>query len=109
MKIGSLERIAKEDTSHREGVKKKVILRKDQVPHIMQFAQAIIPAGKILEEHSHPDMYEVYLVEEGEGKVRINGKEYPLKKGSYIIIEPGETHEFSSNSGLTLTYFGVKV
>jgi len=108
MKIGSLEETAEEDTSHKEGIKKKVILRNGEVPNITQFAKAIIPAGKTLEEHSHPDMYEIYLVEKGEGDVIIDGAKYPLKKGSYIVIEPGEKHEFSSNSELILTYFGVK-
>jgi len=109
MKIGSLEETVEENTSHKDGIKKRVMLRNGQVPNITQFAQAIIPAGEIVEKHSHPDMYEIFLVEEGEGDVRIDGTKYPLKKGSYIVIEPGENHEFSSNRKLILTYFGVRV
>lgn len=110
MKIGLLEQTAKEETSHNEGVIKRVILRNGEVPHITQFAQARIPAKRILENHSHQDMYEIYLVEEGEGGIKIDGEKYPLRKGSYVVIEPGENHEFfSGDSDLTLTYFGVKV
>ena len=101
--------MVEEDISHKKGIRKKVMLRKGQIPHITQFAQAIIPAGEIVEGHSHQDMYEIFFVEEGEGEVKINGMKYPLKKGSYIIIEPRENHEFSSNSELILTYFGVRV
>jgi len=109
MKIGSLEETAEEPTSHKEGVTKRVMLRNREVPHITQFAQARIHAGERIESHRHPDMYEVFLVEEGTGYVKINLVNYPLKKGSYFVIKPGEDHEFSSDSELTLTYFGVKV
>ena len=109
MKIGLLEKIAGEDTSHTSKIKKKVILRVGEVPHITQFAQARFPPGKVAEEHSHEDMYEIFLVEKGEGKIRINGIDYPLKEGSYVVVEPRETHEVTSNGELILTYFGIKI
>jgi len=109
MKIGLLERTAEEGLSHTEEIKKKVILRNGDVPHVTQFAQARFPPGKVAEEHSHKDMYEIFFVEKGGGKIKINGTDYQLKKGSYVVVEPGETHEVTSDDELILTYFGVRV
>lgn len=107
MKIGSLEKITEEDTSHKDGTKKRVMIRNGEVPHITQFAQAKFPNGTTAEKHSHPDMYEIFLVEDGEGQINVNGENYPLKKGSYVIVEPGETHEIIGHRELVLTYLGV--
>jgi len=109
MKIGNLEQIAEEEVFHNITIKKRVMLRNDEIPHITQFAQARFPSGEITGEHSHQDMYEVFLVEKGEGKIKVNGESYSLQKGSYIIVEPGETHEITSNKELVLIYFGLKV
>ena len=109
MKIGLLEKTAEERVSHTEEIKKRVMIKNFEVPHITQFAQARFPPRKVAEEHSHEDMYEIFFVEKGEGKIRINGTDYPLKEGSYVVIEPGETHEVTSNGELILMYFGVRV
>ena len=54
-------------------------------------------------------MPEVFLVEQGNGVIRINGQEYPVEAGMCITVEPGELHEVT-NTGeeeLVLTYFEI--
>ena len=70
--------------------------------------QHLLP-GQVAGAHSHQDMWEVFLVQAGEGVMRINERDYPLVKGNCLVVEPGEVHEvINIGSGdLILTYFGV--
>ncbi|MDY6778315.1 MAG: AraC family ligand binding domain-containing protein [Candidatus Nanohaloarchaea archaeon] len=51
------------------------------------------------EPHYHEEMYEVYLVEEGAGELRVSPagggepERYGLEPGMEIVIEPGEVHQ----------------
>ena len=46
--------------------------------------------------HHHEKMIEVYMIISGEGKIELNGKLIPIKKGSVIIIRPGVKHRIVS-------------
>lgn len=111
MKVVSLDQLPEQPNSHNPEIKKKVMLRKGEVEHLTNFSQTILTSGQRALAHSHEDMYEVFLVESGDGVAVVNGQEVPLTAGSCIMIEPGETHEFrnTSSTDLTLTYFGIEV
>ncbi len=111
MKLTSLSTLPEETVSHNPAIKKKVMLRLGDLPHLTNFSQAHFAPGQVAASHSHQDMCEVFFVESGAGTIRINGKSYSLTGGTCIAVEPGEEHEVS-NTGteeLVLTYFGLRV
>lgn len=50
------------------------------------------------EPHYHAEMYEIYLVAQGESAAFINGRAVRLKAGSVLIVEPGEVHTFTEST-----------
>jgi len=47
-------------------------------------------------KHVH-DVAEVFIFIEGQGTVPIDGKDYPVKTGDVVIVEPGEDHHTRSS------------
>lgn len=111
MKLISLNDLPSEQVSHNPAIAKKVMLRSEELPHLIYFSQAQFPPGQIAAAHAHQDMWEVFFVESGEGIIRIDAKEYPLQKGTCVAVEPGEVHVIVNNglTDLILTYFALKV
>lgn len=110
MKIVSLENLEEVITSHKVG-KKKIMIKNGDVPHITQFSQVRLTPGEIVEEHAHPDMYEIFLTQEGEAIMNINGKEYKVTPGVCLTVEPGEKHEtkVTGDKNLVQLIIGVQV
>ncbi|MCC5649571.1 cupin domain-containing protein [Nostoc sp. XA013] len=107
----SLKNLPEESVSHNAEIKKKVMLRFGDLPHLTNFSQARFAPGQSASAHVHQDMCEVFFVEAGSGVIHVDGTEYPLLPGNCVAIEPGEVHEVV-NSGFTelvLTYFGLRV
>ena len=111
MKIISLSNLPEEGVSHNPEIKKKVMLRAGEIPHLSSFSQVRFRSGQVADVHAHDDMYEVFFVEEGEGIIRVENKEYRLERGVCIVVEPGEVHEIINKiaSEVVITYFGLKV
>ncbi|ARV59693.1 cupin [Nostocales cyanobacterium HT-58-2] len=111
MKLTSLNNLPEEPVSHNPQIKKKVMLRFGDLPHLTNFSQSRFAPGQTAPAHTHQDMCEVFFVESGSGFIRINSEEYPLVPGNCIAIEPGEVHEVVNNGSteLVLTYFGLRV
>jgi mannose-6-phosphate isomerase-like protein (cupin superfamily) len=111
MKIISLSDLPEEPVSHNPEVKKKVFLKEGDLPScITKFAQARFAAGQTAGAHAHTEMYEVLLVEEGDGLLRTPRCQEPLGPGICVVMEPDEIHDIV-NTGevdLVITYFGVK-
>ncbi|WP_138504209.1 cupin domain-containing protein [Nostoc sp. PA-18-2419] len=107
----SLNNLPEEAVSHNPEIKKKVMLRYGDLPHLTNFSQARFAPGQTAPPHAHQDMCEVFFVEAGSGVIRIDGKEYPLLRGNCIAIELGEIHEIvnTGSTELVLTYFGLRV
>jgi mannose-6-phosphate isomerase-like protein (cupin superfamily) len=54
------------------------------------------------DETPHPDRHvhetsEVFIFLQGKGVIPIDGKEYPVKAGDVVIVEPGEDHHTRSS------------
>ncbi len=111
MKLTSLNDLPEESVSHNPEIKKKVMLRFGDLPHLTNFSQSRFAPGHTAPAHAHQDMCEVFFVESGSGVIHIDGKEYPLIAGSCVAVEPGEVHEVVNNGAteLVLTYFGLRV
>ncbi|MGF1522803.1 MAG: cupin domain-containing protein [Leptolyngbyaceae cyanobacterium] len=109
MKRVSLNAIPEQGVSHNTAIRKQVMLKKGDLPHMIQFAQAQFEPGQVADAHCHTDMHEVFLVQSGEGTMIVDGAPQALNPGVCIAVAPGETHEVR-NTGtelLVLTYFGV--
>jgi mannose-6-phosphate isomerase-like protein (cupin superfamily) len=107
----SLNDLPEDSVSHNPEIKKKVMLRFGDLPHLTNFSQARFAVGQTASAHAHQDMYEVFFVQAGEGVIRINNQEYPLLPGNCVAIEPGEVHEVinSGSNELVLIYFGLQI
>ncbi|WP_035985697.1 cupin domain-containing protein [Leptolyngbya sp. KIOST-1] len=110
MKITDLNQVAEEAVSHNPAIKKRVLLRSHDLPHLTNFSQAHFAPGQIANGHSHSDMAEVFFVESGHGTITVNGQPYSLTPGTCIAVEPGEHHEVANTGteALVLTYFGLR-
>ena len=111
MKFISLNKLVEESVSHNPEIRKKVMLRAGELPHLTNFSQASFAPGQTASAHAHQDMWEVFFVESGSGVIRIDTQEYPLLPGNCAVVEPGEVHEVINNSDseLVLTYFGLQI
>ncbi len=58
--------------------------------HVTAWAHAVDIDGA--REHYHKRATELYYVLEGEGTVRVDGAEHPVRKGSIVHIPPGVIH-----------------
>ncbi len=110
MKQTALNQLPEESVSHNPAIKKKVMLRLGDLPHLTNFSQARFGPGQIAAGHAHTDMCEVFFVESGRGTICVNGQDYPLEPGVCIAVEPNETHEVrnTGSTELVLTYFGLR-
>lgn len=111
MILSSLSKIKPEKSSHDsvDKIQKKVFLKNGQIPHLTQFAQGYFQPGCFVSPHKHLDMWEIFLVENGEIEVTVNDKKTLLKKGDFLTVEPNEPHSFknTSSSPTTITYFSI--
>ena len=109
MKYRTLADLGVQNTSHHSAVLKKVFVQNGEIPHLTNFSQAVFKPGDSVPEHSHQDMYEVFLVESGEGQIGINEKLFELKPGVCVVVEPKEKHSLvcTGAENLVLTYFGI--
>ncbi len=109
MKHTSLETVPEQGVSHNAAIRKRVLLMAGDLPHLTQFAQAQFGPGQVAMAHAHSDMHEVFLVQSGQGTMRIDGQVYRLTPGVCIAVAPGETHEVKNTGSamLVLTYFGI--
>ncbi len=109
MKAITLDQLPQEGVSHNPQIRKRVMLRRGELPHLANFSQARFAPGDVANAHAHNNMWEVFFVESGQGVIRVDGREQPLTAGVCVLIEPGERHEVA-NTGtvdLVITYFGI--
>ena len=111
MKLISLKDLPEESVSHNPEIKKKVMLRFGDLPHLTNFSQARFAPGQVASAHAHQDMCEVFFVESGSGFISIDGEKYPLLPGSCVAVDVGEVHEVvnTGTDELVLSYFGLRV
>ena len=110
MKITTLKTLPVESVSHNAAIKKQVMLRMGDLPHLTNFSQARFQPGQVAKAHAHTDMHEVFFVESGEGAIAIDGVTHALTPGVCVAVAPHESHEVSNTGeeALVLTYFGLR-
>jgi len=110
MKWGMLGSNGEEPSSHNTKIRKRVILRRGDAPHLTQVARAAFPPGEKAAAHAHPDMWELFICEEGSGVLKINNDEIKLSPGTWVLVEPGDTHEVENHTAgrLVLSVIGIE-
>jgi mannose-6-phosphate isomerase-like protein (cupin superfamily) len=110
MKKVSLANLPEEGVSHNPEIRKRVMLRRGDVPHVTNFSRSRLAPGQTARSHAHTDMHEVFYVESGSGLMRVDGEEFELEAGVCVAVSPGERHEITNTSAgeLVLCYFGVE-
>jgi mannose-6-phosphate isomerase-like protein (cupin superfamily) len=69
----------------------------------------LYPPGQSTPDHKHADIDEVFYVVSGEGTVRINNEELPLKEKDMLYSPHGEMHGFYNTSPHNWVVLQVKV
>jgi quercetin dioxygenase-like cupin family protein len=97
--------------SHDPEIKKQVILRHNQLPGLRSLSRARLLPGQVASPHMHPDSYEVFIINQGEGTIRIDEDLQPLRPGVCVVVEPGEEHEIraTGESPLVILTFGLRL
>jgi len=109
MKKVNLQSLPQQGVSHNPKVTKQMMIGFGELSPLVQFSRAVFPAGESAPAHKHEDMAEVFLVESGEGLIRIDDEEHTMQQGDCITVEKNEMHEIYNNGSkdLVLIFFGV--
>ena len=109
MKLGAINQLPDEPVSHNPAIRKRVLIRKGEIPAIAQVARATFPPRQTAAAHAHPDMWELFICENGSGTMTLDNQKIRLTPGQFVLVEPNETHEIQSdeNSPLELTMLGI--
>ncbi len=108
--VRNLSEISASPLSHDQDIEKRVILSNGELPHITQFAQAVLKPGQRVTRHMHRDMNEVFMVSSGYAQMEINDRTFPITQGMIITVHAGEFHSIVNSAvdeDLVLVYFGV--
>ena len=65
-------------------------------------AEATIPAGGATDRHYHKESEEFYFIQEGRGRMEIDGETREVSPGDAILIPPGAWHQITALSPLKL-------
>jgi quercetin dioxygenase-like cupin family protein len=65
MKKVSLTDVPEEGVSHNPEIKKRVLLRRGDVPHLTNFSRSRLAPGQTVSAHAHASLHEVFYVERG--------------------------------------------
>lgn len=95
-------------TSHGAGMKKVLIAPKDTPSNITQIAHTTMEAGEHIKGHTHSDMEEHFYIEQGSGRIVLDGVDYPMQDGDYFYVPAGVSHElFIGDTPLVMMTIGV--
>ena len=79
---------------------RELLAHRNSAIRLQSLAEARIPVGSATDEHYHIKTEEIYFITEGEGRMRIETEERPVRVGDAIAIPPGLKHKIW-NTGAT--------
>jgi quercetin dioxygenase-like cupin family protein len=97
--ITALEKVKKTipDMPGAKGICKQVPISRENGTPTFSFRVFTIEPGGHTPLHNHPFEHLNYIIR-GNGKVIANNLEYALKKGDFVMVQPGETHQYRNTS-----------
>ncbi len=99
MHVVALEQVKKTrpDMEGAEGVYKQIPISKENGTPTFSFRVFTIEPGGHTPLHRHPFEHLNYVIE-GNGVVIAEDRERELKKGDFVLVLPGETHQYRNIS-----------
>lgn len=90
-------------------VKRKQLIKAGELKSKVQTVNyAWLEAGESFTPHKHDDCEEIYFFLQGKGLMRINKKEFVVKKGDFVVVEVGEWHSLKNHSNRRLIFLRLK-
>lgn len=71
---------------------------------LVQIGRMFCKADTVIERHVHLNWFELTIVTDGEGIIKTNGKEVPVKSGDIHLSYPADLHEIISSPTKPLKY-----
>ncbi len=59
--------------------------------------------GQVSPYHAHPHATEIYFCFQGGGSMKTPEGTIPITPGSFVVHPPGEVHEYTNGTDLTLS------
>jgi quercetin dioxygenase-like cupin family protein len=78
-----------------------ILAIKDGVPTVVSLYHDHKP-GESSKHHSHEWEHQVYITR-GTGVVWVDGHEYPIREGDFILVPPNSTHHFKNTGSSILS------
>jgi quercetin dioxygenase-like cupin family protein len=97
--ITALEKVKKTipDMKDAKGVYKQIPISRENGTSTFSFRVFTIEPGGHTPLHNHPFEHLNYVIE-GNGAVIAENREYEVKKGDFVMILPGEIHQYRNIS-----------
>ncbi|GIU09989.1 hypothetical protein TUM4261_19160 [Shewanella sp. c952] len=71
--------------------------------------RVVIPPNSTVGYHKHANNEEIYIVIEGQGTMKLNGKDVSIKKGDMIVNQPFGEHGLVNNSDSVIDILVIQV
>jgi len=109
MKLVQLAEIDAGPVNHASGMMRKVLLGEGDLPASVRLSYALFQPGQAVEPHRHEDVYEVFYLLSGQGRLSVERRSMAIAAGSCFVIEPNETHALSNDGDVDMAviYFGL--
>jgi len=97
--ITALEKVkkTKTDMAGAKGIYKQIPISRENGTLTFSFRVFTIEPGGHTPLHNHMFEHLNYIIE-GNGKVIVENMEHDLKKDDFVIVQPGETHQYRNMS-----------
>jgi len=95
--------------AHNEIKRKQLIKPGDLRSKIQTVNYAWLEKGESFSPHKHDDCEELYFFLSGKGVMKINEKEFQVKKDDFVVVEVGEWHSLKNPCSEKLVFFTVRV
>jgi quercetin dioxygenase-like cupin family protein len=69
----------------------------------------VVPPGVTIGEHRHGVNEEIYFIIEGQAKMKIDGREYEVKPGDFIVNHPNWEHGLRNESDKEIKLLVIEV
>lgn len=81
--------------SHDPALKKRVLMS-EPVSCVRHISHIVLKPGDMATEHTHAGSYEIFYCVRGATVFGVNGADVTVKKGSCLVVEPGEAHSIKN-------------
>lgn len=94
-------------TAHGIGTKQVLLRGGDTDSAVTQIAVTVLKAGDTVEEHVHHTMDEHYFMLAGNAEVFVEGIQYELDEGTYLLVSKGEGHAIKALTDMKFITIGI--